>query len=139
MYGDPDKTIADRFAEMDQQRRGQIDRGRVNASLTIPRLLPPEGWSEDISLPNPFSSVASKGVTNLASRMLSALIPLNDLPFFGLSMKDGVEAAPEAQLMLDALAGQIYSKLASKNIRDSFFQALQSLIVVGRSCLGCSY
>jgi len=135
MYGDPDKTIAERFSEMDQQRRGQLDRGRVNASLTIPRLLPPEDWSEDISLPNPYSSVASKGVTNLASRMLSALIPLNDLPFFGLSMKDGVEAAPEAQLMLDALAGQIYSKLASKNIRDSFFQALQSLIVVGDSCV----
>tara|TARA_R110001592_G_scaffold39855_3_gene131087 strand:+ start:19505 stop:21142 length:1638 start_codon:yes stop_codon:yes gene_type:complete len=135
MYGDPDKTIAERFMEMDQQRRGQLDRGRVNAQLTIPRLLPPEDWSEDISLPNPYSSVASKGVTNLASRMLSALIPLNDLPFFGLSLKDGVEPDPKAQLMLDALAGQIYSKLSSKNIRDSFFQALQSLIVVGDSCI----
>ena len=135
MYGDPDKTIAERFMEMDQQRRGQLDRGRVNAQLTIPRLLPPEDWSEDISLPNPYSSVASKGVTNLASRMLSALIPLNDLPFFGLSLKDGVEPDPKAQLMLDALAGQIYSKLSSKNIRDSFFQTLQSLIVVGDSCI----
>jgi len=135
MIGDPDKTIAERFTEMDQQRRSQLDRGRLNAELTIPRLLPPEDWSEDIALPNPWSSVASKGVTNLASRMLSALIPLNDLPFFGFSLKDGVEAPPEADIMLETLAHQVYNKLSSKNIRDAFYQALQSLIVVGDVCV----
>ena len=86
MYNDPDKTISERFNELDSQRRGHLDRGRMNAMLTIPRLLPPEDWSEEISLPNPYSSVASKGVTNLASRMLAALIPLNDMPFFGFSL-----------------------------------------------------
>jgi len=135
MFNDPDTTIAERFNDLDSQRRGHLDRGRINAQLTIPRLLPPEDWSEEISLPNPYSSVASKGVTNLASRMLAALIPLNDMPFFGFSMKDGVDAPPEAQLLLDTLSHQVYNRVASKNIRDSFFQALQSLIVVGDVCV----
>lgn len=135
MFNDPDKNIAERFAELDSNRRGHLDRGRMNAMLTIPRLLPPEDWSEEISLPNPYSSVASKGVTNLASRMLAALIPLNDMPFFGFSLKDGADAPPEAQLLLDTLSHQVYNKLAGKNIRDSFFQALQSLIVVGDVCV----
>lgn len=135
MIGDPDKTIEERFSEMDQQRRSQLDRGRMNAELTIPRLLPPEDWDDNVALPQPWSSVASKGVTNLASRMLSALIPLNDLPFFGFSLKDGVEAPPQADIMLDTLAHQVYNKLSSKNIRDAFYQALQSLIVVGDVCV----
>ena len=135
MFNEPDKTIAERFTELDSNRRGHLDRGRMNANLTIPRLLPPEDWSEEISLPNPYSSVASKGVTNLASRMLAALIPLNDMPFFGFSLKDGAEAPPEADVLLDTLSQQVYQKLASKNIRDSFFQALQSLIVVGDCCV----
>ena len=135
MINDPDKSIADRFVELDQQRRSHLDRGRLNAELTIPRLLPPEDWSEDFALPNPFSSVAAKGVTNLASRMLSALIPLNDLPFFGFSLKDGVEADPEANVLLESMAHQVYNKIAGKNIRDSFYQALQSLIVVGDVCV----
>jgi len=135
MYNDPDSTIAERFVELDQNRRSHLDRGRLNASLTIPRLLPPEDWSEDLALPNPYSSVASKGVTNLASRMLSALIPLNDLPFFGFSLKDGVQADPTADQLLETLSHQVYNKMSGKNIRDSFYQALQSLIVVGDVCV----
>ncbi len=127
----PDNTIAERFMELDTRRRSKLDRARDIASITIPNLMPPENWSEEFELSQPFSSVAGRGVTALASRMLSALIPLNDLPFFKFQMKDGEEAGPEASVLLEAMSYQVYDKLSSKNIRESFFQALQSLIVVG--------
>ena len=131
----PDKTIAERFLELDTRRRSKLDRAREIATYTIPNLMPPEDWSEEYALPQPFSSVSARGVTGLASRMLSALIPLNDLPFFQFSMKDGAEGTPEVNQLLEALSYQVYQKLSSKNIRDAFFQALQSLIVVGDVCV----
>ncbi len=115
----PDNTIAERFMELDTRRRSKLDRARDIASITIPNLMPPENWSEEFELSQPFSSVAGRGVTALASHMLSALIPLNDLPFFKFQMKDGEEAGPEASVLLEAMSYQVYDKLSSKNIRES--------------------
>ena len=127
----PGDTIANRFLELDMRRNSKLDRAREIAAITIPNLMPPQNWSEQFELTQPYSSVAGRGITNLASRMLSALIPLNDLPFFKFNLKQGEEAPPDAQVLLEALSFQVYEKLSSKNIRDSFFQALQSLLVVG--------
>tara|TARA_R100000742_G_C4276006_1_gene96802 strand:- start:656 stop:2272 length:1617 start_codon:yes stop_codon:yes gene_type:complete len=124
-------TIADRFSELDSRRRSKLDRARECALLTLPNLLPPENWSEEYELYQPFSSVGARGVTALASRMLSALIPLNDLPFFTFSLKSGVDPEVDTSNLLNTMSMQVYEKMRSKNIRESFFQALQSLIVVG--------
>jgi hypothetical protein len=131
LAGELESTIADRFSELDIRRRSKLDRARECAILTVPSLMPPENWSEEFELPQPYSSVGSRGVTALASRMLSALIPLNDLPFFTFALKSGVEPEVEVGTLLDSLAMQVYDKMKSKNIREAFFQALQSLIVVG--------
>ena len=131
LASDLEGTIADRFAELDMRRRSKLDRARECALLTVPSLLPPEDWSEEFELSQPYSSVGSRGVTALASRMLSALIPLNDLPFFSFALKSGAEPSVDVSALLDSLSMQVYDKMKARNIRDSFFTALQSLIVVG--------
>ena len=124
-------SVADRFSELDSRRRSKLDRARECALLTVPSLLPPENWSEEYELSQPYSSVGSRGVTALSSRMLSALIPLNDLPFFTFNLKSGVEPEIDTSNLLNSMAMQVYEKMKSKNIREAFFQALQSLVVVG--------
>ena len=99
--------------------------------LTIPTILPPEGWDEGRALPQPFSSVASRGVTALASRMLSALIPLNDAPFFRFGLKDGSTPPMEINQYLESVAYQVYRKVVSTNLRETAYQALQNLIITG--------
>ena len=131
LAGELEGLVADRFSELDTRRRSKLDRSRACAQLTIPSLMPPENWSEEYELPQPFSSVGSRGVTALASRMLSALIPLNDLPFFTFGLSTGVSPDIDTSNLLNSLSMQVYDKIKSKNIRESFFQALQSLIVVG--------
>ena len=126
--------ISERFESLDSNRNSKLARARYMSSLTIPSLLPPLGYTGDTELPKPFSSVASRGVTNMASRMLSALIPLNDLPFFRFELKEGTEASPEAFTYMESLAYQVYTKLTTGNMRESFFQVLQHLIVNG-DCL----
>jgi len=108
-----------------------MERARYCASLTIPSVLPPSGWTEQEQLPQPFSSVSARGVTAMASKMLSALLPLNDSPFFKFEMATGLEPDQEIATYLNNLSYQVYNKLSVKNLRESIYQALQHLIITG--------
>jgi hypothetical protein len=70
-----------------------ISRGRQAAALTIPYLMPEEnptpGHTPDLSLP--WNGVGQQGITNLASRLLMALLPPTE-PFFRLTI-DEIEMA----------------------------------------------
>lgn len=124
-------NIADRFKILDSQRKSKLERARFCSSLTVPSILPPENWTEEAQLPQPYSSVSARGVTAMASRMLSALLPLNDMPFFKFDLSSGVDPDPEINDYLENLSFQVYNKLSGNNIRESIYQALQHLIVVG--------
>lgn len=126
-----EQTIADRFRVLHSGRQAKLNRARVCAGLTVPSVLPPEGWNEEQTLPQPYSSVAAKGVTAMSSRILSALLPLNDTPFFRFALKSGVEATPEIQSYLETLSYQVFNKLNATNLRETIYQALQHAIVVG--------
>ena len=126
-----EETIADRFRELDAKREAKLQRARYSSSLTIPSLLPPRGSSEQDQIGQTFSSVSSRGVTSMASRILGAMLPLNDAPFFSFNSKTGNELSQEVWNYLDSLSYQVHRKLSSKNLREVIFQALQHLIVVG--------
>ena len=126
-----EKTIAERFLALDGMRRAKLDRARGCAALTLPELLPPHGWSETEQLEPPYSSVPARGVNALASRMMSALLPLNDMPFFRFGTPGGEALALEASEYLESLSFQVYKKLTQKNLRETIYHALQQLLVLG--------
>ena len=126
-----EKTIAERFNKLDGLRRAKLERARHCSYLTIPSVFPPEGYSDDMSLNKPYSSVASRGVTAMASRVLHALLPLDDSPFFRFNLKGGEEPSVDTQVYLNNLSYQVYKKLTSQNLRETLFQALQHCIIVG--------
>ena len=130
----PEGSIEERYRTLDSARQAKLERSRRCAAMTLPELLPPQGWTEQNQLPMPYSSTASRGVSALSSRMLSALLPLNDMPFFSLGLKDGSDPSPEADGYLESLSYQVYRKLSAKNLRETVYQLLQHLIVVG-DCL----
>ena len=127
-------TIAERFKLCDGKRESKLQRSRYCAGLTIPSLLPPEGYTEEDQVGQTFSSVSARGVTSMASRILSAMLPLNNAPFFAFQTRMGDEVAVEVENYLESLAYQVHRKLSSKNLRESIFQVLQHLIVIG-DCL----
>lgn len=124
-------TSADRFRILDSLRISKLERSRFCSSLTIPSILPPDGWNEQSQLPQPYSSVAARGVTAMASRMLSALLPLNDAPFFKFELSSGMAPEIEIDSYLNNLSYQVYNKISGGNLRESIYQILQHLIVVG--------
>ena len=126
-----EQTLEERFRLLDGRRQYRIDLARRCSSLTIPSVLPPLNWTDGMALTQPFSSIASRGVTAMASRMLSALMPLNDSPFFRFGLKNGAEATPEIKAYLETLSYQVFNKVVCQNLRETIFQALQHLIIVG--------
>jgi len=123
--------IQHRFKILDSLRANKLERARYYSSLSLPTILPPENWTEQDGLPQPFSSTSARGVTSMASRMLSALLPLNDMPFFKFELSSGEEPEPDIYSYLDALSYQVFNKLSSANLREIIYQALQHLIIVG--------
>ena len=124
-------NLKERYKVLDSLRLNKLERARYCSSLTIPSILPPDGWTEQMQLPQPYSSVAARGVTAMASRMLSALLPLNDMPFFKFELSSGVDPDIDINRYLEELSYQVYNKLSGGNLRESIYQALQHLIIVG--------
>ena len=130
-----EETIKERWRLLDAQRETKLERARKCAALTVPSVLPPQGWTEQEQLPQPYSSVGARGVTNMASRILSAMLPLNDTPFFRFDLSTGIEPDQSIWNFLESLSYQVHNKLNSKNLRETIFAALQHLIVAGDVCL----
>ena len=58
-----------------------LRRARDCAELTIPYLVPPSHQTGSTTYVTPFQGVGARGVNNLASKLLLALLPPNS-PFF---------------------------------------------------------
>jgi len=129
-----EKTIKDRWKKLDSKRDIKLDKARAASALTIPTLLPPKSFVETDNQYQTYSSIQARGVTSLASKILTALLPLNDLPNFKFGIKNGREPSVEIAEYLDKLSFQVYRKIVSKNFREMVYLALQYTIVVG-DCL----
>ena len=126
-----EKTIKDRWWTLNAKRESKLNKSRACSALTVPTLLPYQSISGEDNLFQTYSSVQSRGVTSLASKILSVLIPLNDTPFFSFGLKNGREPTPEIAEYLNKLSFQVYHKLISNNLREISYLAMQHLIVVG--------
>ena len=77
-------TLQARFDAADGSRHETLDRARFCSALTKPWVLPPEGWTEGDKLPETYSSLAARGITNLEGRLLLAIFPPPGQPWFKL-------------------------------------------------------
>jgi hypothetical protein len=131
-------TLAKRYSQLEAERDTFLERGREAAKLTIPTLLPDEGHSSTTRYATPYQGIGARGVNNLASKLLLALLPPNS-PFFRLTIDDF-----DLQVIAGDNRGQVEEGLArieraamqeieSKSIRVPVFEALKLLIVTGNA------
>ena len=76
-------TIQSEFQQYDAKRSTILDRARQCAAMTRPWILPEEGHSETDKFEETFTSLPSRGISNLEGRLLMALYPPGT-PFFRL-------------------------------------------------------
>ena len=78
-------SIESQYGKMEIDREVYLERARESAELTIPYLYPPRGSNQATTYPTPYQSVGSRGVMNLASKLMLALFP-PQAPFFRLDV-----------------------------------------------------
>lgn len=139
MINEGNGSVAGRYAQLEADRDAFLRRAREAALLTIPSLVPPEGHTGSTEYDTPYQSVGSRGVNNLASKLLLSLLPPNS-PFFRLVIDDydlAQVAGPEARGAVEEALGRIeragLSEIEGSAVRVPVFEALKQLVVAGNA------
>lgn len=137
-----EQTAGGRYNALISFREPFLQRAREAAKLTIPSLLPPANHSAHSKLPTPFQGLGARGVNNLASKLLLALMPPNS-PFFRLTVDDytleqmtqqeGMRA--EVEEALGKIERAVMYDIESQAIRVSTGEGLKQLLVAGNVLL----
>lgn len=135
------KATFDRLAT---DRDNYTQRAENCATYTIPQLFPKESDDGGTSYTTPYNSVGARGLNNLASKLLLALLPPSQ-PFFRLGLdqestikmnesgdtqlKDNVEYA------LSLMEQMMMKYMEAQSLRPTLFEAIKQLIVSGNALL----
>lgn len=138
-------TASQRYGQLQSDRNYYLDRARSASRLTIPYLIPqanePTAGNKE-SYPVPWNGIGARGVLNLASRMLLALLPPTQ-QFFRFSldeaalMQQGVDPRQksEFEVALSKIEREVLRSIEASNDRVVLHEALLHLIVSGNALL----
>jgi len=139
---DYNMTCSAVYAQLETRRQPFLDRARDCAEITIPSLLTRDTHSSHSRLLTPWQGIGARGVNNLASKLLIALLPPN-APFFRLSIDDfALEELTQQQGMrakveegLNRIERSIMNEIEASALRVGGFEALKQLLVTGNVLL----
>lgn len=138
-------TAKSRYSQLETLRDPYLTRARDAALVTLPYLMPPLGHTSTTKLYTPYQSLGSRGVNNLAAKLLLTMMPANS-PFFRYDLSDkalrDMEAKgmdPNAKGKIDAAMSKyeraIQKKIESGAYRPAMFPAFKHIIVTGNGLL----
>jgi len=136
------ETAQQLYTTLEGARYSYLDRARVCSKLTLPYVMPDEGFGPHSRLETPFSGVGSRGVNNLASKLLLALLPPNS-PFFRFQANEKKlaedetppELMSEIEASLQALEELVMDEVTRGAYRVALHEALKHLIITGNALL----
>jgi len=138
-------TAAQRYRALESDRNYYLERGREAARLTLPYLIPssnePTKGNKEV-FPLPWNGIGARGVLNLASRMLLALLPPTQ-SFFRFTLNEmemirqniSLDQKSEFDSALAKMEQEVLRSIESTNDRVAFHEALLWLIVCGNVLL----
>lgn len=137
-----ESNCAGRFEALSKLRETFLQRARECAKLTLPTLIPESGHSSASRFYTPYQGIGSRGVNNLAARLLLSLLPPNT-PFFRLTLTDSEAAqlAEEQQLYgaveaeLSGIERAVMGEIEREGLRAPVFEMLKHLIIGGNALL----
>lgn len=135
-------SIRQRYEKLETERNPFLMRARDCSKLTLPSLIPEDGHSSSTKFATPFQGIGARGVNNLASKLLLALVPPNS-PFFRLTVDDfklqeltqQEGARAEVEEALSSIERAVMSEIESSSVRIAAFEALKHLLVAGNVLL----
>lgn len=136
------QTAKSIYTILEGDRYQYLDRARQCSKLTLPYVMPEEGFGPSSRLETPFQGVGARGVNNLASKLLLALLPPN-APFFRLNVDTFAlqeEGAPpelitEIESSLQRVEEATMDEISRETYRTGLHEALKNLIISGNALL----
>lgn len=126
---------SDLWKQTTAKRSSYIDRAREASLLTLPQLYPPEGSDSDTKYPTPYQSIGSKGVNNLANKIILSLFPPSQAFFkLGLSPADLAATGKSEGVVKEAmytLERSIVNEMEISSLRPKLVHALKQGIIGG--------
>ena len=139
-------TIKEQWESLRANRSGLLQTARDCAELTLPYLLPPEGYTGSAALPSPYQSLGARGVNNLSSKLLLALFPTST-PFFRFTHNpalveafkekggDGAKLKEQIDEALRVRENQLLRRVETGNLRATLGSVFKHLPVTGNALL----
>ena len=136
------ETAQNLYTQLENQRWSFLDRGRQASELTIPYVLPPDGSNNATKYYTPYQGIGARGVNNLSSKLLLALLPPN-APFFRLVIdryelqKEGMgdDFRTELESALSEVERAVSQEVEVEAFRVGIFEALRQLLISGNALL----
>lgn len=135
------KSLRERYSAREIDRTPYLHRAQEAAKLTLPSLIPEDGSNGSTTFRTPYQGLGARGVNNLASKLVLALLPAQ-ASFFKLGVGELVYAALEQQHSLDrtevdAILGQTEratkQHIETSGSRSTTFETVKHLIVGGNA------
>jgi hypothetical protein len=133
----PGETLKAAYSRLEVDREPYLNRARACSAITIPSLVPPKGHTHTSPLPTPYQSLGSRGVNNLAAKLLLTQLPPNQ-PFFKLAMDDQAREelgakVGEAEKGLNKYERIVTADLEATSTRPAAFELFKHLIIAGNA------
>ena len=137
------KTLKENYEELKHWRQPYLDRGRRAAELTMPFVLPEEGFNASLVTKTPNAGFGAHAVRTLTAKLLMALLPPST-PFFKFSInkyrlrKAGLEPEEvigDLEKVLIDIERTIIGEIELSKARLALEGVLQSLVITGNGLL----
>lgn len=135
-------AIKTRYSRLETTRSEFLVRARRAAELTLPFLIPPEGATGSTEYKTPYQSIGARGVSNLAAKLLLALLPAGN-SFFKMDIErlalaeltDDAEALSKVNKALAEVEESVMMYIEASPIRVAIYEALKHLLVSGNALI----
>ena len=127
------------YSRMEGDRSVYLTRARQVAELTLPHLMPPDGYAGS-TLATPYQSVGARGVNAIASKLLLSLFPPNQsflryqLDPMQAEQLGGGRVQTEIEASLAKIERTVMQEIEGSSLRPALNETLKQLVVSG-NCL----
>lgn len=135
-------TASGRYTQLASDRDPYLRRARDCAKLSIPALMPEDGSTASTKFYSPYQSLGARGVNNLSSKLLLALLPpqssffrlsIDDYALEELAQQEGMRAAVEEAL--GKIERTALATIEASPLRTVGFEVFKHLVVAGNALL----
>ena len=135
-------TAKSRYNTLEAIRDPYLDRARDSAEFTIPSIMPREHHTGHTVLYTPYQGIGARGVNNLSSKLLLALLPPNQ-PFFRLTLDEFTlselsgrdDMKGEFEKAMGSIERVVMNEMEVNNFRTALFEGLKHLLICGNVLL----